>query len=418
MNKILITRRNGQILTAVWDGSRILEFGAEDEQVLRVGDIFLGKINAVAKNIQAAFVEVQPGVLCFLPLPDRTPRRYKTGDVIPVIVTRESVKTKDPVVSDSLTLNGRYLVLVTDRSRIAVSQKIRSRVRREELKNLLEDITAGVQSEDGGGCSPKEKNPESGTPAPDTPEAPGIGFIVRTNAEGTENDVILAEASRLIREYTGLMEKAPHRTVYSLLRPGIPSWLTSVRDARQGSVEEVLTDQEDIYRQLKEHPEVNGLFPEGSVRMYRDSYPLDKLFRVEHFLEMALNSRVWLKSGGYLVIEYTEAMTVIDVNSGKYDGHRNREETFRLINLEAAEEIAMQLRLRNLSGIILVDFIDLAEPEHREELQKALNGALAKDPQKAVLVDFTALGLAEITRKKVRRPLHETIRREPDLHRQ
>ena len=403
MNKIIITRRSGQILTAVWDGTRILEFGAEEEQVLRVGDIYLGRVHAVARNIQAAFVEVQPGVLCFLPLSGPSPRRVKTGQVLPVIVTREAVKTKEPVVSDQLSLNGRYLVLVTDRSRIAVSQKIRSKVRREELKALLESLLSGESPEGQQECPPDLSGEE--------PQQPG--FIVRTNAEDAEDKVILEEASRLLDEYARLTDIAPHRTVYSLLKAGIPSWLTSVRDAREGSVGEVITDQEDIFRQLTEHPEVRDLFPEGTVRLYRDRYPLEKLYRIEHFLEMALSRRVWLKSGGYLVIEYTEAMTVIDVNTGKYDGHKSREETFRLINLEAAREIAMQLRLRNLSGIVIVDFIDLDEEAHREELQRELASALAKDPQKAVLVDFTALWLAEITRKKTRKPLHEMLPRLP-----
>lgn len=148
------------------------------------------------------------------------------------------------------------------------------------------------------------------------------------------------------------------------------------------------------------------------LQFYQDPLlPLIKLYKLEAALEEALERRVWLKSGGYLVIEPTEALTVVDVNTGKYSGKKNAEDTILKINLEAAAGTARQLCLRNLSGIIIVDFIDMAREEHKQQLLTALEEELKKDPVKTVLVDMTKLGLVEITRKKVRKPLHEVYGR-------
>ena len=149
----------------------------------------------------------------------------------------------------------------------------------------------------------------------------------------------------------------------------------------------------------------------GNVRLYNDDMlSLSKLYSVEHRIENALSKHVWLKTGGYLIIEPTEAMTVIDVNTGKFDGNnKDREKTFYKINSEAVMEIARQLKLRNLSGIVIIDFINMEDENNRRELQKQLEKELAKDSVRTAFVDFTKLGLAEVTRKKIKRPLHEVL---------
>ncbi|MGN1146841.1 MAG: ribonuclease E/G, partial [Lachnospiraceae bacterium] len=177
-----------------------------------------------------------------------------------------------------------------------------------------------------------------------------------------------------------------------------------------GDFDEIITDCADIYEELKNYAEeekrLSGLkLP--TVRFYQDAYPLEKLYSVKTLLEGALNSRVWLKSGGYLVIEPTEALTVIDVNTGKYEAGKHSEDTFYAINMEAAEEIALQLRLRNLSGIIIVDFINMASEEKQKELLHRLTTLVKADSVKTSVVDMTPLGLVEITRKRINRPLSE-----------
>lgn len=179
--------------------------------------------------------------------------------------------------------------------------------------------------------------------------------------------------------------------------------LADIKSYRLTADDEIVTDLRDIYEEL------SGCLRGISVRLYGDALlPLIKAYDMEHKLEMALKPRVWLKSGGYLIIEPTEALTVIDVNTGKFDGSgKDREKTFLKINLEACDEIARQLILRNISGIIIVDFINMAEPSNTNLLAERMQELLAGDPVKAVFVEFTGLGLMEITRKKIRKPLCE-----------
>lgn len=395
-SRILITRLDGKILTALWDGSRVAEFRAEEEKEdVTVGDIRIGRVCKVVKNIGAAFVEIRPGVNCFLQVPRG--KKLNQGEEILVQVTREAVSTKDPVISASVSLPGRYLVLVTDRSRVAVSSRIRGEAKRDQLQQLLQAF-----------LSQRAANilADAGITEPDA------GFIIRTNAAEAEEKEILSEAESLLREYAEIHRTAPFRTVFSVLRRGTPAWLSAIRDSASGGVATVITDQPDLFSRLQEE-EKRGIVPDDiGIRFYEDpAISLVNLYRLRHFLDTALGRCVWLKSGGFLIIDRTEAMTVIDVNSGKYSGKKQQEQTFLRINLEAAEEVAFQLRLRNLSGIIIVDFIDMQTEASWQELKQVLRRELGRDPQRAELVDFTALGLAEITRKKTRKPLDEQMNR-------
>ena len=189
-----------------------------------------------------------------------------------------------------------------------------------------------------------------------------------------------------------------------------PAWLQDIRDSRDDELDEIVTDSPLLFDRLSAFVKETCPTLSGRLRLYTDDYSLHKLYSLETELERALSERVWLKSGGFLVIQPTEAMTVIDVNTGKFTGKKNAEETFLKLNLEAAREIALQIRLRNLSGIIIVDFIDMETEESREELMRYLDSLLSSDQIKTTLVDMTKLGLVEITRKKVRRPLAEQLR--------
>lgn len=308
----------------------------------KIGGIYLGKIQNVAKNIDACFVEILPGELCFLPLREAgtaylTNRQpdgsLKAGDELVVMVTRDAQKTKRASAT-------------ADPAR---------------MKQLL--------------CK---------------------------NGSTPEN------ASEALQS---LWEQADHKVYFTcLLKPSEAVYEVLEQMADPSEYSEILTDDPQIYRQLSEgdHP----LLKQKSIRFYDDpAISLRLLYSLERGMEEALDTRVWLKCGGYLVIEPTEAMTVIDVNSGKNEAKKAGEDTYYQVNLEAAEEVARQLRLRNLSGIIIVDFINMAEKERQKELLETLKNLTAGDPQHPRIVDMTPLGLVEITRKKSHPTLAEQFKR-------
>jgi ribonuclease G len=235
--------------------------------------------------------------------------------------------------------------------------------------------------------------------------------IFRTNCIGVSDSVIMNEFTAF-RQLIEEIERNGHsRTCFSLLYESISPYLTYIRDTKDGSLERIITDDIDIYDEIKAYSEKYHTEDLGILEYYSDeSYSLNLLLGIEHKLNKALSKKVWLNSGGSLMIEPTEALTAIDVNTDKaVRGNRKPETTYLKINLEAAKEIARQLRVRNLSGIIIVDFIVMKQKEHKEQLMNVLREELKKDKVKTALVGMTALGLVEITRMKVRRPLHEMV---------
>lgn len=407
-SRLIILREEGKILSLLLTEGRLIEASSCAEQEAggedcSLGSIYVGKVTNVAANIDAAFVELIKGVRGFLPLsrgrviePLNRPGdgRLLAGDEILVQVEREAVKTKDPVLTTEISLSGRYAVVIPERGKgtLRFSGKLPSG-RRKSIGTMLEErgICDAVLSS----CS----------------------VIVRTNAGELEDAAPLAE------EITALAKTAEHlilasgsRTCHSCLYRPESVWLREIRDTYFSQYDEIVTDDEEIYRMLKDYLEAG--YPEGpgGLRLYEDDrVSLRHLYGIDAKLQEALGKRVWLRSGGYLVIEPTEALTVIDVNSGKYSRGRKAGDTFRLINQEAAREIARQLRLRNLSGIILVDFINMETREEEKELLALLAAELKKDPVKASVVDMTPLGLVEITRKKIRKSLREQFYGGPDL---
>ena len=210
--------------------------------------------------------------------------------------------------------------------------------------------------------------------------------------------------------YLKLSKEASCRTCYSCIYRALPGYIAAIRDSYSGTLDGIVTDIPAYYEELKDYLEEYQAEDADKLTLYEDKLlPLSKLYSLDSALEHALNKHVWLKSGGYLVIEPTEAMVVIDVNTGKYSGKKKMQDTICRINMEAADEIGRQLRLRNLSGIILIDFIDMEREEDREMLMRHLGDVVSKDPVKTTVVDMTRLNLVEVTRKKVRKPLYEQI---------
>ena len=304
------------------------------------------------------------------------------GDELVVQISREAVKTKAPTVTSNISLTGRYAVLTHGNTRIGVSSKLPKKMR-EEFKEKL--------------CSYQNDR---------------FGIIVRTNAKDVSFQEVEGEILKLKEEYERISAAAPTRTCFSCLKSAPPSYITDLKNVYTEGLDKIVVGDAELYARIRSFFESE--FPDGAelLRLCDDpDFPLGKRYGTETILEKALREKVWMRNGGYLVIQPTEALTVIDVNSGKNIGKEKNEAGIMKINLEAAREAAHQIRLRNLSGIIIVDFINLEEKENTAALLKEFRCCLAKDPIQTTLVDITPLNLVEVTRKKVRKPLYETVQR-------
>ena len=388
LNKLIVTRWHDRVLTALVSGKETLELGLEDASSI-LGNIYVGKVQKVVKNLNSAFVDFSDGRTGYYSLTDNKvtlfadgrDRKLKEGDEIIVQVAKDAVKTKDPVLSGNLNFSGKYAVLTAGKRVIAFSSKIDDREWKERMHPQIEQLLDGKST----------------------------GVIIRTNAYGQETK-LLRELSALLEQFDRVMNLAQYRTCYSLLYEAEPDYLKALRNCPNGSLEEVVTDQPDLFARLQKYFRISDLSETTGLRFYEDKLlSLAKLYSLEYALEQSCQKKVWLKSGGYLIIECTEAMVVIDVNTGKYSGKKNLADTIRLINLEAAKEVAHQLRLRNLSGIIMVDFIDMDTEEDKALLMDTLKAAVRPDPVKTTVVDMTPLNLVEMTRKKEKKPLWEQI---------
>ena len=411
MDKLIITYLENKICTALLSEGRVVQMTLESkEHPSRLNNIYIGKVQKLVPSIQAAFVDIAPGTAGYYSLAENmnhhfvsAPRpQLKPGDEIVVQVVRDEVKTKAPVLSGSISLPGRYCVVTDGRPGIGISSKITDSSARESLQAAFKE----VMKEEAAGTAIDGEEPPERTERVQAAPGQQLGVIVRTNAAQAPVQAVIGEYRMLIEQYEALKNAWTSRTCYSLLYASLPSFVEGLRDMAEEEEREIVTDQPWIYETLAAYLAQNKRT--DKLTLYQDPLlPLVKLYSLDTVLERATEKRVWLKSGGYLVIEPTEAMVVIDVNTGKYSGKKPMRETIFRINREVAQEIARQLRLRNLSGIILVDFIDMDTKEDKEELLRFLGGLLRKDPVKASLVDMTRLGLVEITRKKVRKPLYE-----------
>ena len=390
--KLLIVRCRGRILTALKEGDKVVELHLdEEERNSLLGNIYIGRVHNIVKNIHAAFIEVGDGLQCYYSLSDNkdpiflkkgSSPKLQAGDELLVQVCRENLKSKPPAVTSNLNFTGNYVVLTTENKSIGFSSKLS----KEEKQQLGEWLKPFVSNR--------------------------FGCIVRTNAREADEATFQAELKLLTGIYEEVTEKAKFRKPLTLLHQNNPTtWLSSLRDTYKAGLTEIITDDPGLHEKIHHYLEHYQREDLDKLRFYEDPLlPLIKLHSLETALENALKEKVWMKSGAYLVIQPTEALTVIDVNTGKFDGNKNQQDTFLKINLEAAAEIGRQLRLRNLSGIILIDFINMENPDHRDELFHVLQKLLRKDPIKSRAIDITPLHILEMTRKKVRRPVIEDIR--------
>lgn len=388
--KLIITKLDRHIVSAIYDGNEMLQVNLDKEENKSIlGNIYVGKVKNIVKNIDAAFVEIADGKMCYLALNEnpspifvkpKSNNRILVGDELLVQIAKEDVKSKAPVATTNLNFTGKYCVLIHGKPTVGVSAKIADDAERKRLKDIAKKYVGD-----------------------------SYGFIVRTNAMNISEERIEEEIQVLIKQYTDVKEFGIHKIPFSLIHQTPPGFICDIRDGFADCIEEILTDDQKLYDHIRSyliHYQKEDL---PKLKFYKDELiSLASLYNVRSRLEHALMGKVWLKSGGTIIIQPTEALTVIDVNTGKaISGKKKTQDTFFKINMEAAKEIAKQIRLRNLSGIIIIDFIDMELKEYKDRLMKELEGLFRMDPIKTTLVDMTSLNLVEVTRKKVRKPLYE-----------
>ncbi len=364
-----------------------------------VGNIYKGKIVRVLPGMQAAFVDIGLERTGFIHVADMLPeplegeaRRVdlpeirsvaREGQTLLVQVAKDPIGTKGARLTTHLTLSSRYLVYMPNSRHIGISVRIEDEQERERLRHALETAI-------------EERNVEG-------------GFIVRTVAEGVSAEEIVGDIPFLQKLWTDLTSELPKLCVPAVIYQDMPLYLRTLRDLARAPIDKIRVDSRLTWKQMIDF--ASSYYPQlvELIECYTGDRPLLDLYGVEEEIRRALETRVALKSNGYLVIEQTEAMTTVDVNTGAFVGHRNLEETIFKTNMEAATAIARQLRLRNLGGIIILDFIDMQDPEHQRQVLRTLEKALEKDHAKTRITGVSELGLVEMARKRTRESLGQML---------
>ena len=359
-----------------------------------VGNIYLGKVVRVLPGMQSAFIDIGLERAAFLHIADiwdaRAPEGNATtpltpiekllydGQAVTVQVIKDPIGTKGARLSTQISIAGRMLVYLPQDSHIGISQKIENEQEREALRNKVQSLQ-----------QPDDKG----------------GFIVRTMAEDASDEDLKADVDYLRRTWSTITQLAKTQPPTTLLYQDLNLAQRVLRDFVNEETDSIQVDSRENFLMLQEFATryMPSVIPK--LQHYTGERPLFDLYGVEEEIERALGRRVDLKSGGYLIIDQTEAMTTIDVNTGSFVAGRNFDDTIFKTNLEAAHAIARQLRLRNLGGIIILDIIDMENVEHQEAVLAELNKALSRDRTKLSVSGFSALGLVEVTRKRTRESL-------------
>jgi ribonuclease G len=361
-----------------------------------VGNIYKGKVVRVLPGMQAAFIEIGLERAAFLHASDihsngddERPSQggiselLQEGSEIVVQVVKDPLGSKGARLTTQISIPSRFLVFIPYIETVGISQKIESEEERNRLRSAIEEIHGEIQ--------------------------PPGGFIARTAAEGAEISTLRSDMLFLTRLWGSIGERIGEASGPSLIHEDLPLALRALRDLISPVVERVRIDSRETWQ--KSCSFARKFIPDAPVQIeyYPGGRPIFDLYGVEYEIQRALERKVDLKSGGYLIIDQTEAMTTIDVNTGAFVGHRNLEETIFKTNLEAAQAICRQLRLRNLGGIIIIDFIDMSEDDHKRQVLRALEKCLARDHAKTHITEVSTLGLVEMTRKRTRESLEHIL---------
>jgi ribonuclease G len=397
VNEIIVDLGSEETRVALLEDKELVELYVERSYPARmVGNIYRGKVSSVLPGMQAAFVDIGYEKNAFLYVGDAVaPKEYnedeedtidtrdyrideilKEGQEITVQVTKEPIGTKGPRVTTHITLPGRHLVLLPSADYTGISRRIDSESERSKLRKIAEKI------------KPK-----------------GVGVIVRTASEGKSAEDFTEDLNFLMKLWEGIKNKERSGRVPRCIHKDLNLVHRAVRDLFTWDIDKFIINDRQEYTKVLELVDMISPAFKFKVEYFSKNYDLFEYYHIESKIARALSRKVWLKCGGYLIVDKTEALTVIDVNTGKYVGKNNLEDTVLKTNIEAAKEIAKQIRLRDIGGIIIIDFIDMHEQEHQQMVMDVLRQALKKDRTKTTVVGMTGLGLIEMTRKKVRQEL-------------
>ncbi|MCR5467960.1 MAG: ribonuclease E/G [Lachnospiraceae bacterium] len=387
-----IKENNERLCLACLENDRLsdLEFDTKTS----VGNIYVGKIADIKDSLNGMFVNVASDRKVYLPYREiKSPivvNKYskgselKSGDEILVEITQDAIKTKEPKASTNLSFKGKGFVLTTHRHEITASSKLG-----KETADLYKEYAREVYDR----LLPELNH--------------GFGIIIRTNAETYVESEFKASLEEVLSQADNLLGNAIHNKVYSRIKEADPWYIDFLTKYKDSDVDKIVTDKDDIFERISEAQTLLSSALIAKLEKYCDtSLKLTALYGLNSKVNELFEKKVYLKSGAYIIIEQTETMTLIDVNSGKNDKNR-KEDYFFKINCDAAAEIANQIRLRNISGMILVDFINLDSEKYEAELLKHMRRLLKTDPVRADALDITKLGLMEITRKKIKKPISE-----------
>lgn len=388
MKQFVFTEWNKKKLGILFEDGKAMEIRCYEADSI-LGNVYRARVSNLSPNINAAFVDIKKGESCYLSMDDYHGEKLKVGDLVTVQVVRDKIKTKRYAVTTDISLQGDYAV-TTLFAPVGVSSKITDSARKKELKTLMQNLLIAEQDA-------QFYLAEGNVAEIERIKKLTFGGIIRTQAEHAEDAAITREIEGQARLLYSIMKKSEYATQYTCLYHTEVEYIKDIRRMHALQDVEIVTDIPEVTEAISEIP------------LYTDEYTLTLRYSLASLLEKTLSERAYLKSGAYLVIEPTEAMTVIDVNSGKSIKGKNAEEQFLKINIEAAKEIARQLRLRNISGIVMIDFINMKEESHNHELMKNLAEYVRTDPVRTTVVDMTKLGLVELTRQKGKRALHEVF---------
>ena len=397
LKEILVNIREEETRVAVLEDKVAVEVYIERSLNQRlVGNLYKGKVENVLPGMQAAFVDIGLEKNAFLFVEDALPPRtggeddtgsshpnitdvLKEGQEVLVQIAKEPIGTKGARVTTHITLPGRYLVLMPTVDYVGISRRIEDEKERERLREVAERV-----------------------------KPLHMGLIVRTVAEGLTEEELQQDVSLLTRLWKKVQNRGHHGPVPNLIHKDLELVQRILRDLFTEDIDNLIIDSRYEYEKVLELMELTSPELKNRVNLYEQDNLFEK-YGVEEEIERILKPRVWLKCGGYIVIDQTEALTAVDVNTGKFVGSTNLADTVFKTNLEAAVEIARQLRLRNIGGIIIIDFIDMSDPVHQNQVLQKLEEEFKKDKIKTNILGLTQLGLVEVTRKKVRQGLENVL---------
>lgn len=368
-----------------------------------VGNIYKGKVVRVLPGMEAAFVDIGLERAAFIHAsdvvsgqtsgdePSDAPRTVpdirtllREGQSLVVQVTKDPIGTKGARLTTQLSIPSRYLVFMPGVCHVGISQRIEDDSERARLKSLIEEGAAEHDDVQG-------------------------GYIIRTAAEAASAEDLIADMTYLHRLSQSIQERIAKAPAPSVVYQDLPLFIRTIRDLIRPQTEKVRIDSRESYQRVMEFVKEFVTEFADKVEYYPGERPIFDLYSVEDEIQKALSRKVQLKSGGYVIIDQTEAMTTIDINTGAFVGHRNLEETIFKTNLEAARAISRQLRLRNLGGIIIIDFIDMEDPEHQRQVHRMLEKMLERDHAKTKITGVSELGLVEMTRKRTTESLGQVL---------